>query len=171
MSAAIEFPSEGLRERGRMEIKLTQGQVAIIDDEDYRLISQRSWHAMRSSHKRTWYAAANNWKNELTLMHRVILNAPDGLQVDHRNHDGLDNRRANLRLCTNAQNQANRKAQSASGFKGVIRTPSTGKYRAHICPAGKFIHLGTFPTAEEAARAYDEKAKELYGEFAALNFA
>ena len=105
------------------------------------------------------------------FLHRLILNTPKGLLVDHINGNSLDNRRCNLRVCTNAQNQWNtaKKSNSTQKYKGVRKTKS-GKYEARIrCGEGKRLHLGTYPTIEEAVEAYNTKALELHGDFAYLN--
>ena len=107
-------------------------------------------------------------------VHRVIMDAPKGMDVDHINGDPLDNRKENLRLCTRRENCRNKKvrADSKSGFKGVYVRPND-RYQAYIGdPAKKsrHINLGTYGTPEEAARAYDKKAIELHGEYAVLNF-
>ena len=109
--------------------------------------------------------------NRLVLIHRWLMGEPPGLDVDHRNHDKLDNRRANLRVCTRADNMKNRRlrSDSVSGYKGVGGSPK-GRWVAKITSDGRRLHLGTFDTAEEAARAYDGAARELHGEFALLNF-
>ncbi len=98
-------------------------------------------------------------------MHRLIMDCPDGMDVDHINGDGLDNRRENLRIVTRSQNLRNRKTfkNSKSGFKGVIFNPVNGKWKA-------IINLGTFDTSEEAAKAYDEAIKKLFGPLAKPNF-
>jgi len=105
-------------------------------------------------------------------MHRVIMRAPKGVMCDHRNHNGLDNRKSNLRLCTSAQNQYNKKPKKdcASKYKGVVRRKDCKKWRAKIGFKGKRIHLGYFDDEMDAAMAYDDKAIELFGEFAYLNF-
>ena len=161
-------------------IPLTQGLVAVVDDEDYERLSVYRWHATRNSKSLKWYAARNaptsggRYGGKIR-MHREILNAPDGLDVDHKDGDGLNNQRSNLRLATNTQNQQNRSRnlrKSATPYKGVSYKPHGMKrYTARIYHNRKEITVGLFLTAEEAARAYDAKATELFGEFAKLNLA
>ncbi len=105
-------------------------------------------------------------------MHRLIANAPAHLLVDHIDHDGLNNRKANLRLCSIAQNNQNSRPNrnAASKYKGVSWAQSCRKWFARIRPNRKTIYLGLFTDEIEAALAYDRKAKELFGEFAYLNF-
>jgi hypothetical protein len=154
-------------------IPLTKGQIAIIDDEDYERISAFKWCCAYG--RETFYGKrAYGFQSEhiTVLLHRFILNAPKDMQVDHINGDGLDNRRANLRICTHADNQHNRKKQktNTSGYKGVFWNKQYKKWEVQI-RAEKKIRVGMFSDKEEAARAYDAKAKELHGEFARLNFA
>ena len=102
------------------------------------------------------------------FMHRLVMGCRPREEVDHRNGDGLNNRRHNLRSTTHSLNQANRRRVTGkSGFKGVFQR--SGKWRAYITVAGRFISLGSFITAEEAARAYDVAAREHFGEFACTN--
>jgi hypothetical protein len=105
-------------------------------------------------------------------MHRMVVNAPKGLFVDHINHNGLDNRKANLRICTNLQNLRNKRPKTGctSEYKGVHWCKGRNKFRANIYLNKKAIHLGYFHDEIAAAKAYDEKARELFGEFAYLNF-
>jgi hypothetical protein len=104
-------------------------------------------------------------------MHRAILSAPLGTQVDHINHILLDNRRENLRLATGTQNQGNRRmsANNRSGFKGVYWSKDRNLWVGQIRVAKKTYWLGYFETAKDAARAYDTAAREAFGEFAFLN--
>lgn len=150
------------------------GRVALVDDEDYELVRAYRWYikeVARGDRVRIQsYAAANTWREgrrTRIMMHRLITGY---LLVDHINHNGLDNRRANLRPATASQNGANARprAGGTSQFKGVCWRPRYGKWQARIGRAGR--NLGSFATEEEAARAYDAAARELWGEFARLNF-
>jgi hypothetical protein len=155
------------------KIELTQGKTALVDDCDYDRISKHKWCVMKDN--RGKFRAVRNtgmfpW-GRMVYMAREIMNPPDGMKVDHiREQNTLDNRRSNLRICTNAQNSYNRgkNKNNTSGFKGV--SLFAGKWRALIAINGKLIHLGYYSTAEQAAKAYDAKAKELHGEFARTNF-
>jgi hypothetical protein len=154
------------------ELKLTQGYIALVDDEDYELISQYKWHTFKS--RNGLYGARNSSKKLGTqrkiLLHRMLLNAPIGLEVDHINGNGLDNRRENLRFASRAENQYNRVGkQKISAYKGVSLHNKTGLWRMRIEKAGE-RYASYFKTEEEAARAYDAKAKELFGKYARLNF-
>lgn len=153
------------------EISLTKGYVAIVDDADLPLIEQHAWHASVGSSGHV-YATTNVPKagggQRRIKMHRLLLGEPD-CYVDHRNRDTLDNRRTNLRLATPGQNKANSRAYATSGFKGVKQVPS-GRWAAYGKANGTNNYLGSFDTAEDAARAYDAWAIEVHGEFAHPNF-
>lgn len=146
-----------------VRIPLTQGQFALIDAADAALVSRWKWRAARSG--ATFYARSGSFDRQI-WMHRVLLNAPDGVEVDHINGDGLDNRRVNLRLCVHAENGASqrRPKNNTSGFKGVYVLE--GLWAASV--GGRY--LGRYDTPEEAARAYDTEARRRYGEFARPNF-
>lgn len=154
------------------EIKLTQGQVALVDNEDFeRVINfKNKWYAQKSSDG--FYAKARI-KDKKILMHRIIMGVTDSaIKVDHINHNTLDNRKENLRVCTNAENGRNRKINrdNTTGYKGVVCfSYDKTKFIAQIKFQNKQRRIGMFKTAKEAAIAYNEKAKELFGEFANLN--
>ena len=155
------------------KIQLTQGKSAIVDDCDFEWLSKHKWCAVKG--RNTFYAITSI-KNTVTKkwhnmrMHRLILNAPQSMDVDHRDHDGLKNIRSNIRLCTRSQNTSNMlpRKNKTSQYKGVSRHKN--KWIAQIDCNGKHIHLGSFPNELDAARRYDVKAKELFGEFAYINF-
>ena len=155
-----------------IEIPLSQGKVALIDDKDLELLGGRKW-----SCNGTGYALAKI-NGRLVYMHRLITSAPSDQHVDHINGNTTDNRRSNLRLCLAANNHANKpKWQRASAgktghpnYKGIKRVKGATTWEAQITPRGVRLYLGTFPTPEEAARAYDAAARQHFGEFARLNF-
>jgi hypothetical protein len=154
-------------------VPLTQGAFTKIDARDAERVLGRSWYLFYNPINRKKYAVREERGVRVTL-HRWILNADETKDVDHKNGDGLDNRRENLREATAAQNARNAKKRpsAASKFKGVNRdTSRTDRiWRARIRVDCKLIHLGRFSTEEEAARAYDEAARRLHGEFACVNF-
>lgn len=154
------------------KIPLTKGYVAIVDDEDYNELSKHKWCADNSS-KTNVYALRRVGK-KLSRMHNEIIGRKDGLEIDHINGNGLDNRRANLRFCTRSQNRMNgrKNADNTSGYKGVTKSKKSpnNPWHAHIKFNGITKHLGNYKTKEDAARAYDAAAKELHGEFCSLNF-
>lgn len=152
------------------EIILNHGKRALVDDEDYEWLTRLTWYAMKPGNTNNYYAYNSKGR---VFMHSLVMNAAAGQQVDHRNGDGLDNRKENLRFTSNAQNQYNRRlpGNSTSGYKGVSWNKKSRKWQAQIAKDKKPYYLGLFDTAEAAARAYDAKARELFGEFAKPNFA
>jgi hypothetical protein len=154
-----------------IQIQLTQGQVALIDDWEFERVSQIKWHTYKDPRTGRYYARGRVDGREVWL-HRFILNAPSDMEVDHIDHDGLNCQRYNMRLATHAQNQTNRGKQknNASGYKGVSLEKRCGRYRAQITHEKIYYFLGYHDAPEDAARAYDAKARELHGEFAVLNF-
>lgn len=157
-------------------IPLTKGKHAIIDIDDWELVSKHKWCAMRSAKGNHTYAAthfrisAGNWTS--IKMHRIILGIADKKTfVDHKDGNTLNNVRSNLRACTHRQNTLNSKmpCTNTSGFKGAFLNKTNGSWYSRITDKGKRINLGTFRTAEEAHRAYCEAATRLHGEFAKLS--
>jgi len=151
------------------ELLLTRGYTVVVDDVDAASLSAWKWTYLPG--KKTGYAVRYvlvAGKRKVIYMHRQLLNAPDGVQVDHRDNNGLNNQRGNLRLATSQQNRANEQRRSAERYKGVRVRPS-GRFEAYIKINRKIQHLGTFDVAEDAARAYDAKAVELFGQFAKTN--
>lgn len=157
------------------EIPLSKGLVALVDDDDFEwLVANGPWHA--ASLDGRVYAVHTEFEAPRTFralrMHKLLI--PGVRYVDHINRNSLDNRRCNLRAATASQNAQNRRrrADSKWPYKGIrgISDSRPNPWLASITLAGKTTHLGTFPTAELAARAYDAAAIENFGEFAAINF-
>ena len=153
---------------------LTQGKEALVDDDDYEMLMEHKWSINFNKNNGKHYAKRNcqtKGARKIIRMHREIMNAPKRKQVDHINGNTLDNRKENLRLCTNQQNQWNskRNKNNTSGYKGVSYRKKHKVYRATINYNDKQIYLGTYKTKEQAALAYNKKAIELYGEYAYLN--
>lgn len=156
-----------------IEINLTQGKVALIDDADWDLVSGFKWCAWKGPRNNTWYAVTDGMRCDGSIgriyMHRLILGLTDTkIQSDHRDGNGLNNRRENLRACSDGQNKRNRcvQANNTSGFKGVSWHKQREKWRAVIEINYKQKHLGLFTTPEAAHAAYCAAASELHGDFA-----
>jgi hypothetical protein len=155
-----------------IEIPLTQNQTALIDDEDFELVSAYKWQVQWNTRTKSFYAVTTirkpNGKRTTVRMHRLIMGATNSEKVDHIHHLTLDNRKSELRLCTNSQNLCNRGAQdgNTSGYKGVSWHKGNKKWQAKITLNGKGTHLGYFPTPELAHEAYCQSAPEFHGEFA-----
>lgn len=157
-------------------IPLTKGKFAIVDTDDYVWLRKFRWFASKNG--ATYYAKRNAylWENSKTrtiTMHRLILKAPDNLVVDHINYNGLDNRKANLRLATFAQNTRHvirTMNPGSSKYKGVSWYNRDKVWAVKIMADGKTIRIGYFKDEIQAALAYDKAAKKYHGEFAALNF-
>lgn len=148
-------------------IPLGDGHAAIVDAADFAWLSQYHWRAAdgRACYPYAWIGGRN------VFMHRLIMNPPAGKVIDHANGNRWDNRRGNLRECTQAQNLQNRrKTRGTSRFKGVFWHKRRRKWLAVIGHLGKNTRLGFFVDEIDAALAYDRKARELFGAFACLNF-
>jgi HNH endonuclease len=150
-------------------IPLPNSMLAIVDDEDYEELSRYKWGVRVAKYgcyvRRMVYAGG---KGTSVYIHRQILGFPDSL-IDHINRNPLDNRKSNLRLCTRSQNNANGPSIGTSKFRGVHFMTARKRWRSNIIINGKVVSVGTFSTEVEAAMAYNERAKEFYGEFANLN--
>lgn len=153
-----------------MAIPLSRGLFALVDGKDYERLAKYKWHANKIG--KTYYAFNGRGRKQVS-MHRLILGLTkgDGKLTDHQNHCGLDNRKCNIRICTHSENQHNLKSRKGSSkYKGVCWYKRRKKWYAYIHLGNKSIHLGSFYKEIDAARAYDQKAKELFGEFALTNF-
>ncbi len=150
-------------------IKLSQGRRAKVDDEDFKRLSKLKWH-FNYGYARNNSLNANGKKTTIR-MHRVILNAPKGKDVDHINGDGLDNRKQNLRVCTRSENAMNQRLSSAntSGYKGVVWYKRSQKWRVQVNVKNKKTHVGYFNEIGKAVKAYDTAVMEHYGVFARPN--
>ena len=151
------------------QIPLTQGKFAIVDDEDYEYLMQWKWCVVR--HKKGRWYASTHINNKTIYMHRWLIQNKPGKFTDHRNGNGLDNRRVNLRSCSPSQNGHNSKCRAGgtSKFKGVSWDRRYSKWRASIGIKYKLYNLGRFVNEKDAAMAYNEKATKVFGEFAYLN--
>lgn len=155
------------------KIPLTQGKFAIVDDEDYESLLQFKWHAHKIGRRiyaeTAVHGIGGKWIG--LYMHRFLL--PDSKEADHRNGDGLDNRRENLRTATSQENKRGfqrKKIGASSRFRGVIWRNDRNKWRAQITVSGKKIYLGFFRDEKDAAKAYDAAARKFFGSFACPNF-
>ncbi len=149
----------------KIEIKET---YFLIDKNQYQKYKNKKL-SIRYGWNKTPYINIS-YKGKSVPLHRLIMNAPKGMLVDHKNRNTLDNRKKNLRLCTRAQNMWNRKATNAtSKYKGVTYFKRVGKWIAMITANKNKIYLGIFFKEEDAARAYNKAAKKLHGKFARLN--
>jgi hypothetical protein len=158
------------------KINLTQGKIALVDDEDFRKVSSYNWTATKKGS--TWYAITNinNGEKRTTIyIHQIIMNHKQGDNADHIDHDGLNNQRKNLRKCSKAENNHNRLKRKATSsiYKGVCFAPKLNPrnpYLARIKVDGKDKHLGCFDSEEVAAKVYDRAAQKYFGDFAQINF-
>lgn len=171
MKASLWKPSEiVVGDNGIATVALTKGLVAIIDAADVPLVENYKWYARVDRY--TSYAASAPRANTQIHMHRLILGVDTQHQVDHKDHNGLNNRRGNLRVCTQSQNLANQRPRrdGTSRYRGVSWNNKHQRWEANISVDNHQQHLGSFRVEEDAARAYDAAAREAWGEFAHPNF-
>jgi hypothetical protein len=150
-------------------IPLTRGKFAIVDAADYEWLRRYKWYAQARSDGKTFYAVRNS-HDHTVMMHREIMQTPEGMVVDHRNGSGSDNRRGNMRNCRQDQNVLNSRPRGggSSGFVGVFQKGD--KWQAEFTYKGRRYYLGLYDDPIEAAKVRDRKAYELAGEYAYLNF-
>jgi hypothetical protein len=149
-------------------IPLTQGKFSIVDDLDFDLLSKFKWHIDNAGYAKRWvYQKTVNGKrlSMCELMHRAIMSAPIGMDIDHVNGNRLDNRRSNLRICSRPQNSMNRGSNknNTTGYKCVW--PARGRFKTCVTVNKRRIYLGSFGTAAEAHAAYESAAKQQHGSF------
>ena len=158
------------------EIQLTQGKVALVDDEDFEYLNQWRW-CLRGTGLSKSYAIRGFRKSKTCnitgsiSMHRQLMRPEKGYVIDHVDGNTLNNQKSNLRICTQSQNCRNQKIgkSNTSGYKGVSYNKGQGKYNSRIKFNKKSIHLGCFVNLKDAARAYNSAAVKYHGEFAKLN--
>ncbi len=170
--ATPEPPSDEIR-----YIPLTRGLYATVDAQDYPELIKYKWHARIRQGTNLIYAARNTSYREkgqrrkgMVLMHRQIMKTPEGMVVDHINGNGINNRRCNMRNCSQFENTHNCRPRKDGKSKFIGVDPHRNRWRARVCYKGRKQHIGVFDTQVEAARARDRKAIELFGAFARLNF-
>lgn len=156
------------------KIQLTRGMVAIVDDEDFESLNQRKWFA---ANNRGNFCACRVMRTQFQehkiKMCNVIMNVPEGMVVNYKDGNRMNNRKENLRVCTKSQAQQNQKPQQrnkSSEYKGVSRLKNRGKWMAYIKVNGNDVYLGVYKQEIDAALAYDEAAEKYFGEFARPNF-
>lgn len=154
-------------------IPLTQGKFALVDDEDYEGLNQWKWRVNKNHNN--YYAVRTQHHGEgireEIIMARLLMEAPKRMQIDHINGNGLDNRKENLRVVTHQQNAWNTKKRKGSSiYKGVRWFAQTNQWFVQICKDCKVLYIGLFDNEQHGAMAYDIWAKDLFGEYARLNF-
>lgn len=160
------------------EIELTQGMVALIDEEDFDRVNQYKWHLSKTHKNKSYceYQIYDGKGNRVRrYMHRFILNIVDkSIEIDHIDGNGLNNQKQNLRESNRNENMSNRTVNNknnTSGYRGVYWHKAGNKWMASLQHKGKYVYLGLYEDKDEAAHAFDKKARELFGEFCGkLNF-
>src|SRR3990167_5442435 len=153
------------------KIKLTKDKFALVDDQDFGKVNQFSWYFHKNGYAMAYIGGGRKNAKQIK-MHRLIMNPPSDLKIDHINGNGLDNQKSNLRICTQSNNLMNQKKRigCSSQYKGACWIKSSRLWESYIRFFHKKIHLGYFEKERYAAMAYDIAAKDLFGDFARLNF-
>lgn len=159
-----------------VEIPLSGGLVAFVDEADAPLVQSRNWYALTRG-QLSYALSAQPYSKTVPprsplMMHRLIMGAQKGEIVDHADGDGLNNRRSNLRLCSHAENMRNtriRRVDKSSRFKGVSLDVTSGRWRVEVEKDGRRVYVGSFKDEEVAARRYDAAARLMFGSFARTN--
>lgn len=153
------------------QVALFGGHVALVDEADLRALRFYRWHVRKNASGNIYAASRKHHDGKVLFMHRFLMKASPGSEVDHIDGNGLNNQRSNLRICTHKENMRNRKVtgKGSSRFKGVHLCPQTGRWHARITVDGKKLHLGRFARQAEAAAAYNRAARTHYGKFAKVN--
>ncbi len=156
-------------------IPVSQGRIAVVDDEDFDRVSQNSWSLKKSPHDKTEYASRSikiNGKWTQISLHRFVFNARPGVRIDHKDGNGLNCQKFNLRECSHPQNLQNQRMHNKHGLKGIAlitNLPAHRQWISKIRVDGKLKTIGHFGSALEAAAAYNAMATKHFGEFARLN--
>jgi methyl coenzyme M reductase subunit D len=155
-------------------IPLTRGMVALVDDADFEFLNQWKWFSKSSNRRKLFYAARWTRTNGIricVLMHRVLIGAKEGQQVDHKDRCSLNNQKSNLRLSNQSQNLGNKSIgiNNTSGYKGIIWNKRLDRWCAQICVNYNKVWLGTFNDKQSAVQAYDRASKAYFGQFSANN--
>ena len=149
------------------KVKITQGYETLVSDCDFERVSEYKWGLARRG--RQLYVAGRIDGRKKVYLHRFITDCPHGIEVDHRDFDGLNNTRENLRICSRSENARNTRKRRRGQYKGVYRHSKNRAWIAEICVQGKGTYLGSFKTEKQAALAYNDAARIAFGEFALLN--
>lgn len=152
------------------QIPLTKGKVALVDDEDHEYLNSFNWHATKSGYARRRGRVGIDSRKFIWMHHQVFL-CSENLKIDHRDGNGFNNQKGNLRPATHSENcrNRNRNKNNSSGYKGVSFHKGIGKFTARLRINYQFKNLGVFNSAKEAAEAYDWGARCFYGTFARTN--